>query len=278
MSASSASRPVWSSGAASGGLDSLLKVQTSTGSWNRMVFSRIPSTNSVGKRVAVGYLNQGLGPLPTILMTVEQTRGRGRLGREWFSPPGGIYASLILPVEPEVPLSILPMTVPTALCRELDRVLDPPVRLKWPNDLMVRGCKLGGVLIETVGRGATVAVVVGFGVNYTGGLAEKVEGSISVLEMARQAPSLGDLASRLIETTARAITERRSMDEVVEDYSAWSLHEVGQTMHCRTAAGTDSGTFVGFDENGFLRLQTDRGERAFSAGDVIETGETDPHV
>ena len=276
MSGSSVFQPVSTSGVEIGDLDSFVRGQSTSGSWNRIVFSRIASTNMLGKRLASSYLNQGLAAEPTILMTVEQTHGRGRLGRDWISPPGGIYATLMVPKTPQIPLSTLPLAVPTALCRELDEVLDSPVRLKWPNDLMVDGRKLGGVLIETVGRGATVAVIVGFGVNYA--RKDAVVGAISILETAKQAPSLGDLASRLIEATAREVTEGREMDEVVEEYSTWTLHETGQKMKCRTASGTDSGTFVGFDENGFLRLQTDRGERTFSAGDVIETGETEPHV
>ena len=277
MSASSVFRSVSNSGLDICGLDSVPRIQSTTGVWNRIVFSHVASTNTVGKRLAAAYLNQGSGVVPTIVMTAEQTHGRGRLGRNWTSPPGGIYASLVVPREPCIPLSTLPLAVPIALCRELDKVVDAPVRLKWPNDLMVNGRKLGGVLIETVGRDSTVAVVVGFGINYARQQAA-VEGAVSVLEIAEQTPSLRDLASQLIEATAGEVMAGRTMDLVVDEYSTWSVHEAGQRMTCRTAAATVSGTFIGFDDNGFLRLQTDRGEQTISAGDVIETGEQDPHV
>jgi BirA family biotin operon repressor/biotin-[acetyl-CoA-carboxylase] ligase len=157
-------------------------------------------------------------------------------------------------------------------------VVDPPCRLKWPNDLMVDGRKLGGILTETVGRGESVAAIVGFGVNYANGLTETVSGSTSVLDLARQAPSLGDLAGRLIEATIGAVTEGRSMAEVIEEYSSWSLHQKGQKMSCRTPLETCSGTFVGFNELGFLRLRTHEGERILSAGDLTETSEADQRV
>lgn len=277
MSASSVLRSVSNNGLGICDLDSVPRIQSTAGVWNRIVFSHVASTNTVGKRLAASYLNQGSGVVPTILITAEQTHGRGRLGRDWTSPAGGIYASLVVPRESGIPLSILPLAVPSALCRELDKVVDVPVRLKWPNDLMVNGRKLGGVLIETVGRDSAIAVVVGFGVNYARQQGA-VEGAISVLEVAEQRPSLADLASQLIEAAAAEVTEGRRMDLVVEEYSTWSVHEAGQRMTCRTAAATVSGTFIGFDENGFLRLQTDRGEETISAGDVIETGEPDPHV
>ena len=105
-----------------------------------------------------------------------------------------------------------------------------------------------------------------------------MSGSTSVLGLARQAPSLGELVGRLIEAAAGALTEGRSMAEAIEEYSSWSLHERGKKMSCRTPLETCSGTFVGFDELGFLRLLTDEGERTFSAGDLIETTEADPHV
>lgn len=216
--------------------------------------------------------------MPTVLMAIEQVGGRGRLGRKWSSPPGGIYATLIVPDAPDVPMSTLPLGVSAALCRVLDQIVDPPCRLKWPNDLMVDGRKLGGILIEMVGRGKNVAAIIGFGVNYADVPTERVSGSTSVLNLARQAPSLGDLASRLIEATVGAVTEGRSMAEIIEEYSSWSLHQRGQKMSCRTPLETCCGTFVGFNELGFLRLQTDDGERILSAGELTETTEADQRV
>ena len=244
---------------------------------NCVVFSRVESTNAVGRDIAAGYLSQGVAVAPTVVLALEQSAGRGRLGRQWLSPAGGIYTSLIGSIE-EARLRWLPLRVAAGLCRELDGITDTPCRLKWPNDLMVEGRKLGGILIETVRRGKDLSVVVGFGINYSSNVIEDVPGAISVRQGSSQPPSRGELARRLIAATAGALLATESPKCVVEEFSRWSLHENGDPIICRTPAGQSSGVFAGFDENGFLRLHTTEGERVISAGDLIEAMEAEQHV
>ena len=102
-------------------------------------------------------------------MTAEtQTRGRGRLGRTWVSPPrSGLYLSVLL--RPNLPASTaqsLTFLGAVAMARALQRSCRLAVRLKWPNDLLADGLKLGGVLTECgVARGVIRSAVVGIGVN-----------------------------------------------------------------------------------------------------------------
>jgi len=100
----------------------------------------------------------------TAALALAQSHGRGRLGRRWVSPPGGLYLSVVL--RPSLPPGRWPLiglacSLGTAAAAE--RHARSPVRLKWPNDLLVDGGKVGGILVEAA-RGA---VVCGIGLNVT---------------------------------------------------------------------------------------------------------------
>jgi BirA family biotin operon repressor/biotin-[acetyl-CoA-carboxylase] ligase len=237
---------------------------------NRILFSSIDSTNGVGKRIASFYQRNGEALPSTVLVAIEQTSGRGRFGSLWLSPPGGIYISIVQPIGELEILSTLPMRVATTLCRELDEILDSPCRLKWPNDLMVNGKKLGGILIETVGSGEKLAAVIGFGINHSTDLPQLASTSTTVSKEAEDVPSLAATAGRLIRVLETELAQSASAAAVVREYSRWSLHDVGQDIRCRTTVGRHAGQFMGFDERGFLRVLTTTGERLIPAGEIIE--------
>jgi len=126
-------------------------------------YGRVSSTNTVAGDLAA----QG-APEGTLVTAEEQTRGRGRLGRSWDSPPGvGVWMSLVLrpPLDPEraAGLSLVAGLAVAAAIRLLARV---EAVVKWPNDVMVRGKKIAGVLCESVLEGTTVRyTVMGIGIN-----------------------------------------------------------------------------------------------------------------
>jgi BirA family transcriptional regulator, biotin operon repressor / biotin---[acetyl-CoA-carboxylase] ligase len=102
-----------------------------------------PSTQDLARNLPVG----------SVVMADEQTSGRGRLGRRWEAPPGSaLLASFVLPAHPLA--SLAAGVAAAAACGE-------PVRLKWPNDLLIEGLKVGGILVERRGE----RCVVGVGVN-----------------------------------------------------------------------------------------------------------------
>jgi biotin-[acetyl-CoA-carboxylase] ligase BirA-like protein len=246
--------------------------------WNRVVFATVSSTNSVARSIAAGFLEDAHAIVPTVVVAVQQTGGRGRLGRRWSSPPGGIYISLILPGHSPGSLSLLPLRVATALCREIDAVIDPPCRLKWPNDLVVERAKLGGILIETIGTGPTLSPVIGFGINYSDKIPLQVPGATSVMDTSADAPPLAALAGRLTVGLIGSLSRVVSMEEAVEEYATWSAHAKGEEITHRNSNETCTGSFVGFDERGFLRLATAAGERTFAAGDLIQPTEVEDRV
>ena len=115
------------------------------------------STNRVAKELA----RQG-APHGTAVLADRQTAGRGRLGRQFFSPEGGLYLSVIL--RPKCPVEDLALMTPqaaVAVCRALEDTLGISPGIKWVNDLYLQGKKLCGILCEMAGD----AVIVGIGLN-----------------------------------------------------------------------------------------------------------------
>jgi BirA family transcriptional regulator, biotin operon repressor / biotin---[acetyl-CoA-carboxylase] ligase len=146
---------------------------------NLHIFDTLPSTNQkLAELVANG------APAGTIVIARTQTAGRGQRGREWYSAPGGLYLSLAL--TPDLPATHghqLTMGIAWGIANQL-RQLGIPVSIKWPNDLILNGRKLGGILTETrIHRDRIHQAIVGVGINHT----NPVEGVAINL-----APSLND--------------------------------------------------------------------------------------
>jgi len=132
---------------------------------NWHVLDEVDSTNTACKRMAAEGAADG-----TVVMADRQTAGKGRRGRSFSSPKGkGLYLSVLW--RPEMPAeALLSLTAlaAVAVCRALDRLGEAETRIKWPNDLVLRGRKLGGILTEMSLEGESghvEYVVVGIGIN-----------------------------------------------------------------------------------------------------------------
>lgn len=208
---------------------------------------QIGSTNDRAAELA-----RGGAPAWTVVVADEQTRGRGRRGRRWVSEPGaGLWMSIVLrDIEGEGPL---PLVVGLA-CAEAIEALAPGLRVgvKWPNDLLVDGRKVGGILCEAAGGG----VVVGIGINVArppgpepseeapelSAAALEVEGSKSLVYT--------ELASAIIERVRARLAGTESFERALaaleeRDVLAGSLVETEQEGEGRAS---------GIDGSGALRL------------------------
>jgi len=246
------------------------------GPWGRnlMVVRRVASTNALGRRILDELGREGVRLPAASLVAWEQVDGRGRHGARWQSPAGrGAYLSLLRPVADPAELPTLPLLVPVAVARAVNRYLgDERCRIKWPNDLLVDGRKIAGVLIAGVtgrlagddGGGTGVSgsaiggAVIGVGVNHGQDEAELAgvapRGATSLALLADRPPSLAELVWAVLESLAEELVHAGDGAAAVERYEALSLHEVGERLRCRAADGSLEGTFLGFDRRGFLRL------------------------
>ncbi len=236
-------------------------------------FDEVDSTQNVAQRL----IRDG-APEGTLVLAERQTAGRGRLGRHWHSPKGkGIYMSLV--VKPEIPLHLTPhltLLAAVALNRAIRRVV-PEVNpgIKWPNDLLINGKKISGILLESSAENEQLQYIV------TGvGISCNLEQSDYPEELVPKATSLLIESGKRIDR-ARLIAEfLGQLEELYALYYAqgfspirtlWeaSAATLGQTVRSSDANGDFEGTAVGLNEWGGLILRmADGTERTIYSADA----------
>ena len=122
----------------------------------------VESTNTFARFLAKRGSDEG-----TCVLAQTQSGGRGRLDRSWISPLGGIYLSIIFrPTIPIGDLPALPLLVATSTAISLSASTDCAIKVRWPNDLLIDGKKVGGVLAESSVTGDKIEyAIIGIGIN-----------------------------------------------------------------------------------------------------------------
>lgn len=230
---------------------------------NLVVLPVVDSTNRIARAIVQEYEIEEQPLPPLLILALEQSGGRGRQGRPWASPAGkGVYATRVLTVEDSAALQTLPLLVGIGLCRALAPL---PCRLKWPNDLLVEGKKIGGILIEAMVRAEGESrALIGFGVNVSQdpGMPES---STSVQRLGVTG-SLEDVTWRLVEGLERELEHLGDLAYAAAAYRELSVHRPGDRIVCRVGEGTVEGVFMEIDDQG--RLVLDDGTR-LSSGEVM---------
>ena len=127
------------------------------------VFGEIDSTNDEARRTIMSGLAGS-----NLIIANSQNSGRGRRGRKWVSPAGGIYMSLTLPLnESLIQPQALSLVSAISVKQSLESWSQVPIKLKWPNDLLVEGKKLAGILLELQTSEPMDHIVFGVGINYS---------------------------------------------------------------------------------------------------------------
>lgn len=218
----------------------------------------VDSTNALAQRLMEAWLADTEAVLPpTLLCADTQTAGRGRGGRTWQSPKGGVYASFLVWVELEA-LPWLPLAAGVAVLSGVRQLL-PSVEkaLKWPNDLEVGRRKLGGILCESRVQGDRAWTVTGFGVNVTATPLLPGEGrqavSLSELGFAGSFERAREVLIDAFVTTFPDLLSRPQ--DVREQWLAGSIHGRGDVLRVRTGSGIVQGGFVDLSPEGLLLLQ-----------------------
>lgn len=235
-----------------------------------VLVASVDSTNALARRIAREYANEG-GATPAAWIVAErQHAGRGRRGSRWASARGGIYLTRIVPLMRRELALHLPMLAAVVLAECLEPHLDARCGLKWPNDLMVGGAKIGGVLIEVLaGADAPAVALVGCGVNHR---RQPVPGRAvtSVEEHCRTPPSRLRLTGELMAGLDRGLAGLADREGILARYVARSLHRPGDVLVCRAGDEQITGVFTGFDARGGLRLAVDGDERTLTSGEILE--------
>jgi len=234
-----------------------------------VVHESLPSTNDEAKRLVA----EENAPEGTIVWAKEQTAGKGRQGRSWASEPGNLYSSTIL--RPSIDLktaaqaSFLPALAVAGLLSEV--ASNEEVAFKWPNDVLVSGQKICGILLES---GSWVSkedkwLVLGCGVNLAHSPPDVRLPATSVQEQTGETPEL----EAALESYAAHLsnwTQRWQRDGFQSVREAWleKAQWLGAAITVNLAGSTVEGTFKGLNARGALELETQNGVRTIDAGDV----------
>jgi len=202
-----------------------------------------------------------------LLIADEQTAGRGRRGRRWYSAPGaGLTFSLSVKIGR--PVAGLSLVAGVAAARALRALGVAQAALKWPNDLEVDGAKLGGILVET--RGALAVIGIGINCRRDAALEARLRRPIAALEQFMQVD--GD---RVIHKVAHGLLEaldtfrREGLAPLLAEWQRMDAH-AGKRLRVRLADGrTLTGVSRGLDAQGGLKLETRAGLRAILSGRVL---------
>jgi BirA family biotin operon repressor/biotin-[acetyl-CoA-carboxylase] ligase len=225
-------------------------------------YDSITSTNDEAMRLAREGAAHG-----TIVHADEQTAGRGRLSRRWLSPPGNLYLSIVLrPDVSEARVIEIGFVAALAVADAVNALLPRRLRatLKWPNDVLVSGGKIAGILLER----SDDALILGVGLNVLHaptGVSYQVStivgcGGLATVDGARE---------RLLSALANWFDTWRQ-EGFAPIRTAWlaRAHPIGSTVRVRLGERFVTGTFAALDDDGALLLDTSEGRTRVVAGDV----------
>lgn len=225
-------------------------------------YASVASTMDIAEELAAGGLPEG-----TLVWAARQARGRGRFGRAWESPEGGIYLSLILqPTRARAEVPQLSLVAGLSVAEAIHDLTGLFPRIRWPNDLLLEVRKVGGILVEM----ASTAAIVGIGINVT-------------TDPCRLPPNATSLAA----CTAAACDPYRLTGALCQRLQAWydawtvrgfaPLREalrpwlafLGSVVRLTTGDSVVEGQAVDLDEVGRLLVRLDAGVvRAFAMAEV----------
>jgi BirA family biotin operon repressor/biotin-[acetyl-CoA-carboxylase] ligase len=241
----------------------------------RHVLDRIDSTNAHGLRQAAAGLTG-----PVWYLGLEQTEGRGRRARAWSSPRGNFHATLILhPTEPAAEVALRSFAAALALRQALAELTGLPdaLSLKWPNDVLLNGGKVAGILLESQGaaQGRIAHLAIGIGVNLIAApdpalIEPGATPPVTVLDQTGLRPTPEQLLAHL--APAYAAWEARFQAEGFAPLRAeWLAHaaRLGQMITARTGTTSREGRFETIDSSGALILSTPQGRQAIPAAEVF---------
>lgn len=226
------------------------------------VYDTVQSTQIVARDAAENGAPEG-----TLIIAEQQSNGRGRMGRGWVSPKGkGVWMSMVL--RPSVPIHFAPqltLLTAVALCRSLTRLTGLSIGIKWPNDLLIEGKKISGILLESAAEDERLRYViagVGISVNlehsdYADGLQDKA----TSLRICTGGPlSRNEVIVQFMQEWEQLydLYQEQGFGPIITLWEALSI-SLGKPSNLVTPQGTITGVPVGLDVTGAIKIQLDDG-------------------
>ena len=238
-----------------------------------LFFTTIGSTNDVALRLAAGGDRLG-----AIVIAEQQTAGRGRRGRTWFSPPGsGLYVSIVLApgraaVDRTRASTLVTLAVGVALAEAIEASTGLRAAIKWPNDLYVGRRKLAGILAEAVAPDDD-SVVVGYGINvcrsaYPPELADRATSIETELGRSVDRAALCAESVAAVSTRYANLLEGR-FDAILDAWRERAPASRGARVAWHSPAGPQHGITAGIDDRGALLVKVGERVERIVGGEVV---------
>jgi len=238
-------------------------------------FDSVGSTQNQAMKMASEQASHG-----TLIIAEKQTSGKGRLGRKWVSPKGGIWLSIIL--HPKFDISVItlfPIASALALSNAIEKTLNVKSEVKWPNDITINGKKIAGMLVDaSIESNKIENMILGVGINY----------NVEVKQIEKQlkgTPNFYGVASlsEYNKTTKPVLLVQSFLLELEEIYNLlnkgdikkiirdWTKKSstINQNIEVNTDDGKIKGKAIKIDDDGALVISANKQNKRIMSGDVI---------
>lgn len=233
-----------------------------------LAYESLDSTNDTAYHLAEKGEKEG-----TVIIAERQKKGKGRQGRSWASPKGGVYFSCVLRPDIE-PKEVAKITLVSALavCASIRKTAEVPAMIKWPNDIIINGRKVCGILTEMKAEQDRVDfVILGIGINVCTNSNLLPRSATSLVKESDSAPSKVALAKNVLENLEHylAIFKKDGFDKIRDEWRHYSTtlgHHVKINCHDEKIEGQA----MDVDEDGALVVRLDSGfHRRIFSGDIV---------
>ena len=238
-------------------------------------FDSIDSTQNQALKMAQDVVNDG-----TVIVAAEQTGGKGRDGRKWISPKGGIWISIILYPKFDISITTLfPIASSLALAIAIEKVFSIKPELKWPNDLTIKGKKVAGMLVDVALESNKIEnLVLGVGINFDVNV-KQIEKALKGTPNFYGVSSLWDQKQNIkpiqlvqtflleLEKIYSALNEKQIKKIIAE----WTLRSstIGKNVELNTVDSKIKGKAIKIDDDGALIVSDNNKNHRVIAGDII---------
>ncbi len=238
-------------------------------------FDIIDSTQNFAQKISSNPKENG-----TVIISQQQTSGRGRLGRKWYSPRGGIWLSIIFHPKFNIDLTTLfPIAASVALAFTIEKTLKKKPELKWPNDVTLKGKKVAGMLVDlSVESNQIESLILGVGINFNvdaKNLAKKLKNSEKFYGVAslssnnNKSSPVNFIQTFLVEL--EKIFEKLNHEKTIPIINAWTKRSshIGKITALNTPDGKIRGKAIKLDNDGALVISQKGHNRRILVGDVV---------
>ncbi len=231
-------------------------------SWRLETYGELGSTSDLCTARAKAGEAEGLA-----VLAHKQTAGRGSRGRGWQAPEGNLNLSLLLrPALPAAQAGFYSLLAGVVVAEAIEQFFAPPTMLKWPNDVLLAGAKLAGVLIDATPNGENLDwLVIGIGINLrsTPEIPGRVTTSLAAHGVTLTAP---DAAQAILSGFSRW---HGAGTASIRDAWLARAHPIGTKLEVKSMHGVQTGTFAGLSPSGELLLHGKNRIERISTGDVM---------